>query len=62
MNGQYIGIEPQKAISVDLYQNGLEKTQWISLFHAIHQDRISDKVNTVVERVHPWFTGFWKKR
>jgi len=25
MNGQYIGIEPQKAISVDLYQNGLEK-------------------------------------
>jgi len=29
-----------------------KKTQPISPFHAIHQDRISDKVNTVVERVH----------
>jgi len=28
------------------------KKQGISLFHAIHQDRISDKVNTVAELVH----------
>jgi len=41
-------------LSSDLLQkvNILEKTQRISLFHAIHQDRISDKVNTVAERVH----------
>jgi len=32
--------------------NSLEKTQRISLFHAIHHDRISDKVNTVDDRVH----------
>jgi len=31
---------PQKA-------NSLEKNQRISLFHAIHQDHISDKVNMV---------------
>jgi len=29
-----------------------KKTQRISLLYAIHQDRISDKVNTVAERVH----------
>jgi len=32
--------------------NSLEKTQRVSLFHAIHPDRISDKVNTVAERLH----------
>jgi len=32
-----------------------KKTQRISLFHAIHQDRISDKVNTVAERIHPLY-------
>jgi len=32
--------------------NSLEKTQRISLFQAIHQDLISDKVNTAAERVH----------
>jgi len=29
-----------------------KKSQRILLFHAIHQDRISDKVNTVTESVH----------
>jgi len=28
-----------------------KKSQRISLFHAYHQDRITDKVNTVAERV-----------
>jgi len=32
--------------------NNQEKTQRISLFQAIHQDRIADKVNTVAEHVH----------
>jgi len=32
--------------------NSLEKTQRVSLFHAIHPDRISDKVNTVAEHLH----------
>jgi len=37
----------------DQYQNAnkLEISQCFSLFHAIHQDRISDKVNTVAERI-----------
>jgi len=38
----------------------MEKTQRISLFHAVYQHRISDKVNTVTERVQ--LIGFWKKR
>ena len=38
-----------------------KKTQRISLFHAIHQDRISDKVNTVAERVHLNFLGFERR-
>jgi len=41
-------------LSSDQHQNAnnLKITQCISLFHAIHQDRISDKANTVAERVH----------
>jgi len=32
--------------------NSLKKKQRLSLFHAIHQYHILDKVNTVAERVH----------
>jgi len=38
-----------------------KKTQRISLFHAINQDRISDKVNKVAERVHLILLGFERR-
>jgi len=44
LDNQPIPDQHQKA-------NRLEKSQRISLFHAIHQDRISDKANKVAERL-----------
>jgi len=50
-------------LSPDQHQkaNSLEKTQRISLFDAVHQDRISNNVNTVAESIQ-LITGFRKKR
>ena len=41
-------------ISSDQHQNAIsmEKNQRASLFHCMHQDRITNKVSTVAERVH----------
>ena len=41
-------------ISSDQHQNAIsmEKNQHDSLFHCMHQDRITNKVSTVAERVH----------
>jgi len=62
-NGNIYTLEPARPprpysldnhLSSDQHQkvNSFEITQRISPFHVIHQDRISDKANTVAERVH----------
>jgi len=40
------------ALTNTKYPIAWKKTQRISLFQAIHQDRISDKVNMIAERIH----------